>query len=331
MKILAVDDDPLSLELLAAAMASVGYADVTAAGSAAEAREIVFKVREPFDCFLIDVQMPGTDGIELCRMLRRMPAYATTPVIMVTALSAKPYLDRAFAAGATDYVTKPYDLIELGARVRQAERHHAAEQRIKRDTASVLALRAELEESRRVGLDEAISLSDVESAIDYLALENYLLRLSRGDLIGTSIFTFRIGGIETLHARCGPTLFRDLLSDVADSILQALVGNQCLVAYAGYGIFAAVVDGGFGLDVEEVAVAANQAAEQLWLEDGAGNDVHISLVPGAPEHLGVMTTGRGAVNTLRLAIERLRRGAAGSDADQPRRRGGFIGALLKAV
>lgn len=334
MKILAVDDDPLMLELLSAAVATVGYEDVTQACSAEDAYEIVQSVREPFGCFLIDIQMPGTDGIELCRMLRKLPDYRTAPIIMVTAMSGRPFLDRAFAAGASDYMTKPFDLTELGARVRGAERQYTSDQRVRNNAAAIRALRAELEDSQRVDIGEAITLSDVKGAIDYLALENYLLRLSRGDLFATSLFTFQIERVERLHRKASPTLFRDLLSDVADAVLTALTGTQCLLAYAGGGTYAAIVSGGFGLDAEELAIAVNQAAQELWLLDDEGCQLDVAIQVGAPDHLGVMTSGRSAVNGLRVAIERIRHGAASSDlVHLPRRRAGLglIGTFLKAI
>lgn len=334
MKILAVDDDPLSLELLSAAMASVGYADVERARTAEEALCKVASSPQRFGCVLVDIQMPGTDGIQFCRRLREVPGYSETPVIMVTALSARPYLSRAFAAGATDYVTKPFDLTELGARVRQAERQVRANEIALRSAAAVAALRAELEETRRVGFDSAVALSDVHGAVDYLALENYLLRLSRGDLIGTSLFAFQILDLERLHQSVHPSVFIDLLSDVADAILEAFCGNDCLLAYAGGGTIATVVSGGFGIDPEEISASVNQAAEELSMLDGHGRRFDVTVVAGAPEHLGVMTTGRAAVNALRLAVDRARVSSAVQGRPMlPARRGGvgLIGTLLKAV
>lgn len=332
MKILAVDDDPLTLELLSAAVAAVGFTDVVLAASAEEARDHLAVAETPFGCFLVDIQMPGTDGIEFCAWLRKQPVYRSAPVIMVTAMSAKPFLDRAFAAGASDYVTKPFDLMELGARVRVAERQVIADQRAQRNAEVMRALRAELEEERRVALTEPVTLKEVEGAIDYLALENYLLRVGRGDLVATSIVTFQVRGIERLHQQCSPTLFQDLLADGADAVLGALTGTQALLAYAGSGTFAAVVSGGFALDVEEVEAQANQAVADLWLLDDAGERLTVELSAGAPHHLGVMTSGRSAVAELRLAIEQVRHGMAAADMIQmPRRRFGFIGSLLRSI
>jgi CheY-like chemotaxis protein len=70
-----------------------------------------------FDCFILDVQMPGMDGIELCRQIRAIEVYKDTPIIMNTAVADRDYIDAAFAAGATDYLTKPVDEVEVKARL----------------------------------------------------------------------------------------------------------------------------------------------------------------------------------------------------------------------
>ena len=138
MRILSVDDDPIILELLVAVLASMGHTEVTTAESAVEAFEIIKNDPEPFDCFLLDIQMPEIDGIQLCKSLRFIPEYKRTPILMITAMSDKAYIERAFASGATDYVTKPFDIVELGARIKVAEslvdawRHKAASVRFSR-------------------------------------------------------------------------------------------------------------------------------------------------------------------------------------------------------
>ena len=62
--------------------------------------------------------MLGLGGVELTRQIRQMNSYAFTPIIMLTARSEKSYIERAFAAGATDYITKPFSFPELLARIK---------------------------------------------------------------------------------------------------------------------------------------------------------------------------------------------------------------------
>ncbi|WP_158275541.1 response regulator transcription factor [Maritimibacter sp. 55A14] len=117
MKILAVDDDLMILELLEVAMASIGEHEVETVSSGEKAMELIRKQGSCYDCFLLDIQMPEIDGIEVCKVIRATPGCEHTPVIMVTAMSQATYMERAYAAGATDYLTKPFDFTELNARL----------------------------------------------------------------------------------------------------------------------------------------------------------------------------------------------------------------------
>ena len=74
------------------------------------------------DVILLDVMMPGMDGFELCERLRRNPKWESIPIIMVTALDSKQELARGLDAGADDFLHKPYNGLELRARVRSMMR-----------------------------------------------------------------------------------------------------------------------------------------------------------------------------------------------------------------
>ena len=115
MKLLAVDDEPLVLRLLAATLDGLGYGNADFAKSGDEALRCLEQARTPYSCILLDIRMPGMSGIELCQNIRRLPQYRDTPIIMLTALAEKEFIDESFAAGATDYMNKPIDATELGA------------------------------------------------------------------------------------------------------------------------------------------------------------------------------------------------------------------------
>lgn len=122
MRILAVDDDDLTLAILPILLADAGFENVTLCNSSDAALACIENSKNPFDCFFFDISMPFMHGIELCRRVRVLPGYSRTPIIMLTALSEQSDINEAFAAGATDYITKPFNLLEIGARARKAQK-----------------------------------------------------------------------------------------------------------------------------------------------------------------------------------------------------------------
>jgi two-component system sensor histidine kinase/response regulator len=112
---MVVDDQNDNLRFVGEILDRAGYGVMPAlSGSAALARAAV---RAP-DLALLDMAMPGIDGVETCRRLRQLPGLEELPVLFVTAAHDRGSLTRAFAAGAVDYITKPFFVDELLARVR---------------------------------------------------------------------------------------------------------------------------------------------------------------------------------------------------------------------
>ena len=88
MKILAVDDDPIILELLSHFIEGMTDHTLVTAECAADALEAIKdNARAPFDSFLLDIQMPVTDGIQLASQIRAMKQYMDAPILMLTARS----------------------------------------------------------------------------------------------------------------------------------------------------------------------------------------------------------------------------------------------------
>ena len=112
--VLIADDDPDIRELVRYRLERSGY-DVAAAGDGEEALALAESLRPALCVF--DVMMPKLDGYELTRRLRADPATAATPVILLTARSQEADVERGFAAGADDYIRKPFSPEELRARV----------------------------------------------------------------------------------------------------------------------------------------------------------------------------------------------------------------------
>src|SRR6202161_2117012 len=127
MRILVIDDSEDSRDLAEGALLSGGYTDIVTANSGWEALKILdigraTDEKPSIDVALLDIVMPEMDGVEVCARIRNDPRYGDLPVIMVTSLEDMNSLANAFVAGATDYVTKPVNRVELVARVRAALR-----------------------------------------------------------------------------------------------------------------------------------------------------------------------------------------------------------------
>ena len=121
MKTLAVDDDQIVLGILKGVLERAGLGEVETCESATEALAAIDSAEKPFTCFLLDIQMPGMDGIELCERIRQHPQARTASILMLTAMSDQANIECAFAAGANDYITKPLDATQVIVRLGIAE------------------------------------------------------------------------------------------------------------------------------------------------------------------------------------------------------------------
>lgn len=171
---LVVEDEPVAAEVLARGLREHAYAvDVAHTGTAAlEAAEI-----NPYDLLIVDVMLPGVNGIELCRTLRERGL--TAPVLMLTARGDFDDRIAGLDAGADDYLPKPYHLPELLARIRALLRRGPALQ------SAVLSIDTLTVDTRARSVKRAGRSIDL-TAKEYALLE-YLLRrqgevVSRADI-----------------------------------------------------------------------------------------------------------------------------------------------------
>lgn len=143
--ILAIDDEPQLIKALRTILEPRGYRLRTAPNGAMGLDAVA---QERPDVVLLDLAMPGVDGVEVCRRLR---AFSRVPILVLSALSDEARKVKALDAGADDYITKPFGVEELLARIRAALRRAQAQ----RDDEPVLRVGGiEIDQiARRVSVD----------------------------------------------------------------------------------------------------------------------------------------------------------------------------------
>ncbi len=120
MKVLVAEDDPVTRRLLEVSLERWKY-EVVPAADGRQAWEILHRSDSP-RLAILDWMMPGMDGLEICRELRKRSAEIYTYALLLTSRARKAELLEGFEAGADDYLIKPFDLAELQARLRTGHR-----------------------------------------------------------------------------------------------------------------------------------------------------------------------------------------------------------------
>ena len=181
--ILVVDDTPANIGFLLETLTKSGYRVRVATDGESALEQALYS---PPCLVLLDVMMPGIDGFETCRRLRKTPQLAEIPVIFMTALSDAHDKVRAFNAGANDYITKPFQYEEVLARVQTHLSRQDLQKKLQQANgeleARVTARTAEL----------TTALAEVERLKTRLQQENRYLKqeiseqANSGEIIGSS-------------------------------------------------------------------------------------------------------------------------------------------------
>ncbi len=288
--VMVVDDQEANLRLLGTVLAQADYEVVPAMGGEQALQRIA---AAPPDLVLLDMLMPGLDGFGVLARLKADPATAGLPVIVLTAAPEREHLVRAFAAGAVDFVTKPFVAEELLARVRthlelKFTRDHLA--RVARERGELAALVAhdlknplsaihfcaQLLQRGGDGPPTPARLAEViaRSTDDALALiQHYLERRADGELLRR----FDAAPID-LDALAAGSFERFALQAQAKGIALSRTGTGGLAAMAD-------------------RVAAGHVLDNLlsnaikYSEPGLVVDVHLGA--GSPGHVRVSVLDRG--------------------------------------
>ncbi len=282
MRILAVDDEPYILELMPMLAAKFGFNDVTTASSGQLALDAIATVKLPFDCLLLDINMPGMDGIELCRRVRQLAGYRVTPIIMLTAMSEREYIENAFKAGATDYAIKPFDIVELGARLRLA--HELVIARCQAEMVKDLQAGSgnSIAQLPVFSLFETIPIDGIKAVIDFASFKNFFKQISRAGLAASHVIAIKVDRIEEFYICATAAEFTYALREVADAINDVLNTSGCLISYGGNGLFLVISSSAAQLSATGIEADVQQLLDEKNLEYDSGAPLDLEVSIGNP-------------------------------------------------
>jgi diguanylate cyclase (GGDEF)-like protein len=265
MRVLIADDDAVSRRLLCSTLARWDY-EVVACANGTEAWE-AFRKEDAPQLAILDWMMPGMDGIQLCREIRKRAEKPYTYILLLTAKTQKEDIIAGMQAGADDYVTKPFNTQELKVRVRagqrildlQAELIRAQEALLEQAThdpltglynrgAILLILERELDRARRQNSSVAVMLvdldhfKDVNDSLGHQAGDRALAETAR--LMKDSMRSYdslgRYGGEEFLvitpgvGALCAEALAERLRSNLAKHTI--MLSEQSVTVTCSVGV-----------------------------------------------------------------------------------------------
>lgn len=275
-RILVVDDDPDCRALIGAMLSQSVHAEVGYAATATEAFEQLgleggTQEAPRTDLVLLDINLPHVDGLTACRRITGAPSLGDVPVIMVTANEDELVLEAAFAAGATDYVTKPIRRRELVARIGAALRlqHERASHAVRE--LALVARTVTLEETRETL--ERLSTQDALTGIANRRRFNVFFRAEwkRAARDGDTLAVI-MADVDFFHAynqKHGHLGGDECLTLLAATMSRALCRPSDLLARYGGEEFVMVLPQTDVAGAQAVAERVRAAVAELRLPHGA--------------------------------------------------------------
>jgi DNA-binding response OmpR family regulator len=204
LRVLVVEDDAHIRELVQLHLGLEGLA-TTASGDGAEGLQLARTER--FDLIILDVMLPGLDGVTVCRAIRREPHLKDVPILMLTARREEADKVNGLESGADDYLTKPFGVREFVARVRALLRRRRAAANASAHHTAVSADGLHVDPARRL---TRVNGKDVELTAHEFDLL-YVLASNRGIVFSRDALVQRVWGGDThITERSVDTLIKRL-------------------------------------------------------------------------------------------------------------------------
>jgi phosphoserine phosphatase RsbU/P len=236
-RVLVVDDERANLHLLSIALRNEGYL-VDTASDGESALEVAWNFTP--DLILLDIVMPGIDGFETIRRLKEIEGTSTTPVIFLTGMEDLESKLKGFALGAVDYITKPFHLEEVRARVRLHLQLALAQKSLIQEQANRLKSLAKAQRTLQL---KSSDLPDANFAVWYESAQE-----AGGDLydvldLGSGIYGFLVADVSghdvgtSLVATAAKALFRQNSGPMYSPEETFQLANQVLTGWLPPGRF----------------------------------------------------------------------------------------------
>ena len=255
IQILLVDDRPQNLRLLTDLLEQQGY-KVLQAINGAVALQTVTTVHP--DLILLDIQMPDMDGYTVCQRLKADSSTRDIPVIFVSAMDETWDKVKAFSVGGSDYISKPFKVVEVLARVEQ----HIKMQRLQRLLEAKNArLQHALQELQRLAF-----VDELTGVASRRRLDAYLLECWRHAEQSRSAITLMLCHMDRFSAYSeggSPDMGDRRLTQIAELIEQTVKGPNDLVGRYGTLTFAIVLPQQAASEVEQIAHTLLQQVNNL--------------------------------------------------------------------
>lgn len=240
--LLVVDDLPENIHELLEALK--GEYRIMVASTGARALEVLQGAVLP-DLILLDIRMPEMDGYEICRRLKALPQGHCIPVIFVTVADATEEKLRGFELGAADYITKPFDIDEVRARIRT----HLELARLRRFLEDLVAQRTallQISEEKYRTLAHRDPLTGLPNRVLFAELLAHAIRHAESGHRQFALLNIDLDNFATINESLGHSLGDQLLVEVARR-LQKLLPESDAIARIGGDEFNVILDRGEGM------------------------------------------------------------------------------------
>ena len=254
VKILLVDDQPQNLRLLTDVLEEQGY-EVLQALNGNVALQAV-SLDQP-QLILLDIQMPEMDGYTVCQKLKADPSTQEIPVVFVSALDESWDKVKAFSVGGVDYITKPFKVVEVLARVQNQLKIQQLQQ-------ALIAQNAQLHQAN-LELQRLAALDDLTQVANRRRFDAYLLTSWQEAVQDQSSLTLMLCQLNHFNfygSGGNPQQGDQCLFDIAKTLKQTIQGPNDLVCRYGTFIFAIVLPQQTSTQGEAIAQALSQQVKQ---------------------------------------------------------------------